>query len=144
MTTDSKKEQKAIRELEAALNKAQIYHACFHQSYNATILLDKSRLIIDVNQEFTSLTGYTLEECKGKDLSIIKSDFYETSFYQKIWDHVEKSGKWTGDVINRRKDHEIFQCRFSVATIRNEAGEITHYICTFMRKSETPLEEEGF
>ncbi|MBZ0278652.1 MAG: PAS domain S-box protein, partial [Anaerolineae bacterium] len=78
---------------------------------------------------FTHLTGYTLEECIGQSpRDLIHSGLETTMFFENLWETITAGKTWHSEVINRRKDGTLYTEEQTVTPVRNEAGEITHFI----------------
>ncbi|MDM7486525.1 MAG: PAS domain-containing protein, partial [Vibrio metschnikovii] len=71
---------------------------------SAIVITDRQNRIIRVNQEFTRLSGYRLEEVQGKQPSIFASGKHNQQFYVDMWKSLQEDGFWEGEVINKRKD----------------------------------------
>jgi len=63
--------------------------------------------IVAVNSAFTEATGYTQAEVKGQRPSLLKSGHHPPEFYAAMWRELEETGRWRGEIWNRRKDGAI-------------------------------------
>jgi PAS domain S-box-containing protein len=97
------------------------------QSPVMVMITDHNGIIEFVNPCFCKVTGYALEEARGKDLSIIRGDT-SRELLNKLWDTISSGGTWEGDFHNRKKDGSLYWEHATISSIRNEAGEITHYM----------------
>ncbi len=95
------------------------------------MITDAQRRIIRVNAAFTWTTGYTLAEVRGQTPRILHSGRQDPSFYQAMWDHINNTGSWSGEIWNRRKNGEIYPERLTITAVTNERGEVTHYVAYF-------------
>ncbi|MBX2831831.1 MAG: EAL domain-containing protein [Rhodospirillales bacterium] len=84
-----------------------------------------------VNPAFTRVTGYQAEEVIGHNPSILKSGRQDKAFYTKLWDSLKRSGKWQGEIWNRRKSGEIYPEWLSIMAIRDNDGTPSHYAAIF-------------
>ncbi len=105
-------------------------------SHEAITITDASGKIIRVNDAFTKITGYSKEEVIGKNPNILKSGKHDKAFYTEMWDKIRKDGFWKGEIYNKRKNGEIYPEMLSISAIKNESGEITHYIAHFFDISD--------
>lgn len=87
--------------------------------------------IVEVNEAFCRLTGYTREEVLGKNPRIMKSDRHPPEFYAEMWRQLRETGHWMGEVWDRRKNGEVFPKLLSVSSVRNDANEVTYYVGIF-------------
>jgi two-component system NtrC family sensor kinase len=91
------------------------------------MITDKDGTIEYVNPRFTQATGYTYEEAIGQNPRIQKGDTpYE--IHRLLWSTISQGKVWEGDFHNRKKNGTLFWEHATISPIRNEAGEITHYM----------------
>ncbi|HTY99167.1 MAG TPA: diguanylate cyclase, partial [Rhodocyclaceae bacterium] len=103
----------------------------FDHCVEGILITDARRNILSVNPAFTRLTGYPAEEVLGRNPGLLKSGLHDRPFYEDLWRSVKETGRWSGEVWNRRKDGEVYPERLSINVVRDAAGEITHYIGMF-------------
>ncbi|QOP41634.1 diguanylate cyclase domain-containing protein [Sulfurimonas marina] len=97
-------------------------------AYEGIVITDKNTKIIKVNKGFERITGYSAEEAIGEKTSILKSGKNPASLYKAMWGSLDKTGSWSGEVLNKRKDGAIYTQRLSISSIRNKKGETKNYI----------------
>jgi PAS domain S-box-containing protein len=69
---------------------------------------DKRGKITYVNKKFEEVSGWSLEECIGKDHNIVNSEIHDKKFWTNMY-KVVKSGKiWNDLVINKNKDGKLY------------------------------------
>jgi PAS domain S-box-containing protein len=98
------------------------------QSPATVVITDMRGRIQYVNPVFSTLTGYVPEEVVGKTPRIVKSGFHSKSFYQELWETIRSGRQWNGKICNRKKNGEIYWEQTSISPVRNEHGEITHFV----------------
>lgn len=111
------------------------------QTQDGILITDHNNKIIRVNAAFETITGYKESEVKGQAPSIINSGRHSKSFYQEMYQRLNKSGSWEGEVWNRRKNGEIFPEWLSISVVKDDNSELTHYVATFKDISETKANE---
>ncbi|MEZ8824368.1 diguanylate cyclase [Vibrio amylolyticus] len=99
---------------------------------SAVLISDRNNRIISVNQEFTRLSGYTLEDVKGKSPSIFASGKHRQQFYMKMWRHLLSEGIWEGEVVNQRKDGSRITEILRIQTVNDRNGDILFYVGSFV------------
>lgn len=97
----------------------------------SVVITNPDTVIIDVNQAFTEVTGYTRDEAVGQKISILKSGRHDRTFYEQLWGALEASGSWHGEIFNRRKGGEIFVEMASISAVKDARGKVTHYFGLF-------------
>ncbi|MBY0577218.1 MAG: EAL domain-containing protein [Gallionellaceae bacterium] len=113
------------------------------------IITDATGNIVDVNPAFAKVTGYTREEVLGKNPRLMQSGRHDREFYAAMWQSIKDSGKWSGEVWNRRKNGEIYPEWLSITTVTGEDGQISHYVgscidITERKRSEADIHNLSF
>ncbi len=103
----------------------------FEDSHDAIIVTDMHSNIIDVNLSFTAITGFSKEEVIGKNPRIMKSNLHPSSFYSAMWDALKESGRWSGEIWDKRKDGEVYPKWLSMSAVKNDFGEVSHFVGIF-------------
>jgi two-component system cell cycle response regulator len=113
-------------ELEAR-NKLLI--AALEAAANGVVITDKDATIIWANPAFGRLTGYSLEEALGKNPNqLTKSGIQNKEYYRDMWTSLLSGHHWRGELINKRKDGSLYHEELSIASVKDGAGGITHFI----------------
>ncbi|MGY6276838.1 EAL domain-containing protein [Methylomonas sp. MgM2] len=126
--TEQKKIQKLLASTEQQLVRSE---AIFHNTSEGIIITDDKGIILTVNQAYTAITGYTENEAIGQNPSFMQSGRHDVGFYQRLWADLKQYGHWQGEIINRRKNGEIFPEWLSITCITNSKGEVINYIGVF-------------
>lgn len=95
-----------------------------------------------VNPAFCQTTGYSPEEAIGQTPRLLKSGRHDVAFYRQMWDELANSGRWQGEIWNRRKDGAHYLERLAINTIRHADGQIAKYAGVFLDITESKLQEE--
>jgi diguanylate cyclase (GGDEF)-like protein/PAS domain S-box-containing protein len=128
-------EQKKINE------KLRIASIAF-ETQESIVVTDAAAKIISVNSAFERLTGYTAAEVIGRNPNILKSGQHDVAFYKQMWSSIIDGGSWTGEVWDKRKDGVVYPKWLNISAVRDELGEITHYVAISMDMTERKLSEE--
>ena len=92
------------------------------------VITDREGAIIWSNPGFTALTGYRADEVVGQTLRLLKSGRHDAAFYRALWETILAGQTWRGEIINRRKDGTLYPEEQTITPVRDEAGEITHFV----------------
>ncbi|OQY99120.1 MAG: hypothetical protein B6D35_10170 [Candidatus Brocadia sp. UTAMX2] len=122
-----------------------LFHAV-EQSPASIVITDTKGNIEYVNKKFTTITGYTSEEAIGKNPRILKSDKKNPDEYKELWETINTGKEWAGEFLNKKKDGQTFWEYAFISPIKNQDGEITHFLAikediTKRKKAEEELRE---
>jgi PAS domain S-box-containing protein len=116
--TERKLHEEKIRQLSLAV----------HQSTESIVITNTRAEIEYVNETFTRVTGYTLEEVIGKNPRLLHSGKTPQQTYEQLWDAMEQGLVWQGEFYNRRKDGSEYLEFATVSPLRQPDGSISHYV----------------
>jgi len=135
-----------LAQLDAERKRNQEYlrlsAAVFEYSGEGIIITDADNCIVAVNAAFTQLTGYTLDEVRGDNPSMLAAQHRSPENYLALWSALEESGHWQGELWDRAKDGRVYPKWVSISQIRNPAGAVTHHVASFVDMSERKAAEE--
>lgn len=120
-----------ISERKRAEESMSLAALIYENSSEAMSVTDAQGNIITVNPAFIRLTGYTLDELVGKSHKILSSGRHDKAFYEKMWEGLNTTGRWQGEIWNRRKNGEIYAEWLSINTIFNEDGSVHRRVTLF-------------
>jgi PAS domain S-box-containing protein len=104
----------------------QLRHAIDqHSIVSAT---DEHGTIVEVNDKFCAISGYSREELIGQNHRIVKSDVHPDFLYQKMWYTITSGNVWQGTVCNRKKDGGYYWVEATIVPILDENGQPWRYI----------------
>jgi diguanylate cyclase (GGDEF)-like protein/PAS domain S-box-containing protein len=127
--------RKAIDELELAAS-------VFRESMEGIIICDADARIVRVNPEFCKISGYAEAEVIGQTPRLFKSGQHAITFYDQLWTTLKEQGFWKGEIINKRKNGEIFISWQLIKAVKDEYGEIQQYISIINDISDKKRSEE--
>jgi len=128
-----------------AEEKLKLAASVFSHAGEGITITDDKAIIIDVNDAFTSITGFSREEAIGKNPRFLHSGRQSPEFYDDMWQALLKEGYWSGEVWNRRKNGEVYAVMKTISAVRNEHNITTHYVSlgndiTQMKEHQKQLE----
>lgn len=119
-----------------------LFANAFQYSGEAMLISDRENRIVAVNPAFTRETGFAIQDLYGKNPSVLASGHTPRDTYQAMWAMLQETGYWQGELWDRRSSGEIYPKWTRISVIRNEQGDITHYIANFTDLSERKAAEE--
>ena len=119
------------------------------ETQEAIVITDAQANIISVNKAFERTTGYTAAEVMGKNPKLLKSGRHDADFYRVMWSALENEGQWAGDIWDRRKDGSLYPKWQNITAVKDESGELTHYVSIWMdisdrKRAEAEIERLAF
>ncbi|OEU62980.1 MAG: hypothetical protein BA870_03365 [Desulfuromonadales bacterium C00003094] len=112
------------------------------QSPTAVIITDLDGIIEYANPRFLQMTGYGEKEVIGQSSRLLKSGHMPHGLYKKLWQTISAGRTWKGEILNRRKDGDLYWELNAISPIRDSYNCITHYIATKEDISERKRMEE--
>ncbi|MFP2769484.1 putative bifunctional diguanylate cyclase/phosphodiesterase [Oceanisphaera sp. KMM 10153] len=100
----------------------------FDHSIESIMVTDEEGIIQQVNAAFTQITGYEAEEAIGQTPRLVQSVRHEPEFYRLMWQQLQQSGSWSGQVWNRRKTGEVYLQWLNINSLTDEGGRVTHRV----------------
>ncbi|MEK6767725.1 MAG: PAS domain S-box protein, partial [Gemmatimonadota bacterium] len=100
------------------------------QTADLVLVTDRAGVIEYVNPAFEALTGYLSEEVVGRTPRIFKSGKYQAPFYDALWKTILAGKTFRAVVVNRKKNGELHTVEKTISPLRDERGEITHFVDT--------------
>ncbi len=94
-------------------------------------ITDAQHVILQVNQAYTQITGYSAEESIGKTPNMLASGRHDSSYYAAMMQSLEQNGAWTGEIWNRRKTGEVYPEWLTISAVKDSAGLTSHYVAIF-------------
>ena len=98
------------------------------QSPASVVITDRLGNIEYVNPRFEEVTGYTKAEAIGKNPRILKSGIVPGEVYAQLWATISRGGEWRGELCNRRKNGDLYWEQAAISGLKDESGEVGHYI----------------
>jgi len=85
--------------------------------------------IIRINKAFESITGFSEKEAIFNTPKMLNSNHHAVSFFEQLWHNIMKYGYYSCEVVNRKKNGEIFVAIENISSVRNKKGNIKYFIC---------------
>jgi diguanylate cyclase (GGDEF)-like protein/PAS domain S-box-containing protein len=103
----------------------------FDYAHEGITITSADGKILEVNEAFCRITGYSREEVIGQTPSILKSGRQDAAFYQEMWQTLQTIGFWSGEIWNRRKTGEIHPEILNISAVRDPQGVTQQYVALF-------------
>jgi PAS domain S-box-containing protein len=135
-----------VTEQVRAEEQLRIQGAALASAANAVLITNVNGVINWVNPAFTALTGYAFDEAVGQNPRILHSGQHSREFYKSLWSTILSGRVWHGEMVNKRKDGQLYTEEMTVTPVRDSTGNVTHFIAikqdvTDRRRTEQALRE---
>lgn len=101
------------------------------ESQESILIIDANQIILQANQTFTKITGYSAAEVIGQTPELLRSDRHDASFYAALWAEVGNTGAWRGELWSRRKNGEIYPGWVTITAVQvGDNSAKLHYVTT--------------
>ena len=122
--------EKGIAEVhpQGVLLAEEVFFQAVEHAPVAISITDLKANILYVNRAFTQVTGYSEEEVRGKNESILSNHTTPRIVYQALWGRLAQQKSWSGMLLNRRKDNRLYLAELTVAPVINENDETIYYL----------------
>ena len=122
----------------------RLQSAALDAAANSIVITDRSGTIQWVNPAFTRASGHSFAAAVGQSPRLLKSGKHDAAFYQNLWDTILRGEVWHGEIMNCRKDKSLFTEEMTITPLKDERGEITHFVAIKQDITEKKLLEAKF
>ncbi len=116
--TESRKRKETLLLLQTAIES----------STEAVLITNREGEIVYLNPAVETMSGYTTLEILGKSVRFLDSNVTEDDRDQKLLEAMRAGKSWTGEFLNYRKDGTPYYQRSKVSPVRDDKGEISHFV----------------
>ncbi|WP_082922917.1 PAS domain S-box protein [Halothiobacillus diazotrophicus] len=115
-------ERRAVEDTVRTLSRA------VEQSPVSVVLTDLEGNIEFVNAKLLAVSGYDAEEVIGRNPRMFQSGQTDLAVYQELWGRLLAGEEWTGELVNRKKNGELYWEQASISAVRDANGRPAHYL----------------
>jgi len=133
--------QEEVRERKRAEVELRVAAIAF-ESQESMMITDANGVILRVNLAFTENTGYTAEEAVGQTPRLLKSGRHDLDFYRAMWEAIQRTGTWQGEIWDRRKNGEVYPEWLTISAVMGSDGVVTHYVGSHIDITKDKAAEE--
>ena len=108
----------------------------FTNAREGIMITDPGGTILEVNDMFTRITGYSRKEAIGRNSRLLRSGLQSADFYAGMWHSLLEKGQWSGDIWNRNKSGEIFAETLAINAVHDVDGNLLQYVALFSDVTE--------
>lgn len=124
------------------LRELRMARLVFESAREGVIVTDPKGVIQVVNPAFCEISGYREDEAVGRTPSILSSGHHDAEYYRQMWENLRGLGRWSGEIVNRRKGGEVYPEWLSIVAVEDASHATTHFIGLFSDITERKREED--
>lgn len=117
-----------ITDKQNAEDRLRLTSKMFENTLDGVTIADRDGNILEVNEAFCRITGYTREQVIGKNPRFLQSGRQDADFYKEMWRSIAATGHWRGEIWNRRKDGESMVELLTISAITDNDGKVSNYV----------------
>lgn len=123
--------KKRTIQLENTLKDIKVSHAVFNSTHEGIMVTNMENQITVVNPAFSKITGYSEDDIKGKNPSVLSSGRHDTQFYEIMWREIDTRGSWEGEIWNKTKEGRIFPEWMIISKLKDDSNNPIGYVGVF-------------
>ncbi|MBI2750543.1 MAG: EAL domain-containing protein [Burkholderiales bacterium] len=120
-----------VIEKTASQASLQLAASVFTHAREGIMIADANGVIMEINDTFTHITGYSRSEVIGQNPRILQSGRQDPEFYALMWKTLNERGHWSGEIWNRRKNGEVYAEALTISAVRDATGQVHNYVALF-------------
>ncbi len=121
---------------------ARLAATVFSHAHEGIMITEADGIIIDVNETFTSITGYPREAVIGHKPNLLKSGLHSEEFYAGLWGKLIETGQWQGEITNRHNNGALYTELLTISAVPDGHGKVRHYVGLFSDISKQKAQEK--
>ncbi|AJO81541.1 bifunctional diguanylate cyclase/phosphodiesterase [Pseudomonas sp. MRSN 12121] len=114
----------------------------FEAASEGIVILDPNYVLLAVNQAFSRVTGYQIEDMLGRNLVDLPCSRDARRHYSMIHQALEQHGSWQGELVEARKNGELYPQWLQLNVVRDSRGKVSHMVGFFADLSARRESEE--
>lgn len=114
----------------------------FEAASEGIVILDPDYVLLAANQAFSRVTGYQIEDMLGRNVVDLPCSRDARRHYPVIHQALEQHGSWQGELVEARKNGELYPQWLQLNVVRNARGNISHIVGFFADLSARRESEE--
>lgn len=119
---------KDISQIKHADERLKLFAKCIENISDAIVIYDRQFTVVDINKAFQNITGKNKFQMQG---TLLNFEQYSDSFNQNVKQHLMTKGSWYGEIKSKRDNGEIYSTDFNIDIIRDDSGNISHFVGVF-------------
>lgn len=129
-------------EVKQLSSKQKLFYQALTSTADGVVITDINGKIIALNPSFCRITGYCEADSLTMQLHDIKKNNHPSISFDQVWQHAKKAGYWSGELVTRRKNGELYPELLTLSVVKNELDTNVNYIGVFSDISSLKVTQE--
>jgi len=112
----------------ASEEQIRLLQTAAETAVNGIVITDAAGQATWVNRAFLAMNGYEAGEILGRKLNRLQSGQQSPEFYAAMWQTLRRGERWSGDLINRRKNGTLYDVSMTISPVGATVGSGAHFI----------------
>jgi diguanylate cyclase (GGDEF)-like protein/PAS domain S-box-containing protein len=133
--------EKEIEQRRANEEFLRLASQVFEATQDAIVVTDREARIVATNPAFTQISGYSAEEVVGQSVALLHAGDPDAKSFELMVRSIIKTGHWSGEILARRKNGDIYPGLLSASVVKDDEGHVTNHVAVFMDITERKAEQ---
>ncbi len=133
--------EKEIEQRRANEEFLRLASQVFEATQDAIVVTDREARIVATNPAFTQISGYSAEEVVGQSVALLHAGEPDAKSFELMVQSMLKTGHWSGEILARRKNGDIYPGLLSASVVKDDDGHVTNHVAVFMDITERKAEQ---
>lgn len=116
--SERKKNEEQILKLSRAIEQSPV----------SVIITDIVGNVEYVNPKFIEISGYSYDDIRNQNVDVLKSGLMSDKVYDELWNNISKGNEWRGELLNRKKNGELYWENVFITPIKNPENIVTNFL----------------
>ena len=129
--------------------RIRLFSDAMKNANDGIIITNAQNKIIEVNEAFENIYGYTEKELLGENPKVLSSGRYDKNFYDEMWNQLHSTQKWSNEITNKKADGSEISLWLSITSLQDSMSGNSYYLgiltdLTELKQTQKRLEETAF
>jgi diguanylate cyclase (GGDEF)-like protein/PAS domain S-box-containing protein len=120
----------------------QLTASVFTSTSEGILIANRKGTIVDINDAFSRITGYSKDEVIGHDARMFRSSSQGPEVFRSMWSALRRVGEWRGEMWSRRKDGQPYSVLLTVSSVRDADDNVQNYVTLLSDITPLKLQQE--
>lgn len=118
-----------------------LWSSVFQRARDAIFICNPDGVVQYVNPALLAISGRPADDMLGRQPTFLRAGLHDEAFYVSFWQTLAQTGEWQGEIWDLRADGSSCPLSLCMSAIRDETGEVSHYLGMYHDTSERKAQE---